>query len=492
MGALRQHAAALRAAGDALLAECKPWEPEESKAAGWAKQDEAEQVERAASLLELKREALLQSALSHAEATPEAHAGLVELELSRHRAAESEREDQRASRAEVRLREHAEALPEEHEVRRRVAVYLKGEGALTLHTDVSGAEVELYRYETKNRRLVPVPVRSLGRTPLREVSLAMGSYLCVLRHPERAEVRYPVSLGRGEHWDGVRPGSREPLPVRMPRIGELGADDCLVPAGWFWSGGDSHVAGSLPRRRLWCDELVVKRFPVTNREYLVFLDDLVTSGREVEAVRHQPRERAAGKVSPVYGRDETGRFVLRPDADGDVCDPDWPVMLVDWFGASAFAAWRAERTGKPWRLLGELEWEKAARGADGRFYPWGDGFDPSWCCVRASHPGRPVPVVFDSFPVDTSVYGVRGLGGNIQHMCADVDRREGPVREGDTMVTQDDRAVADVTAARLVRGGDWRGGDARSALRNRVEPGSRGEHQGLRVAFRPGSTSQRG
>jgi serine/threonine-protein kinase len=278
----------------------------------------------------------------------------------------------------------------------------------------------------------------------------------------------------------------------MPLPGELGADDCLVPAGWFWSGGDAEAVESLPRRRLWCDELVVKRFPVTNREYLLFLNDLVASGREVEAVRHQPRHRSTGEGLPVYGRDEAGRFVLRPDADGDVWDSDWPVFLVDWHGASAFAAWRAERTGKPWRLLGELEWEKSARGADGRFHPWGDGFDPSWCCMRASHPGRLLPAVVDSYPVDTSVYGVRGLGGNVQDWCADVHRREGPVLEGDTRVTHDDRPVTDVTAARVVRGGFWFGAsrNARSAYRYRGEPGARFEYLGLRVAFRPGSGSQ--
>ena len=87
------------------------------------------------------------------------------------------------------------------------------------------------------------------------------------------------------------------------------------------------------------------------------------------------------------------------------------MFLVDWFAATAYAAWLAARTATPWRLLGELEWEKVARGGDGRLHPWCDGFDPSWCCVRASHPGRPLPTVVDSYPVDESVYGVRGLGG---------------------------------------------------------------------------------
>jgi serine/threonine protein kinase/formylglycine-generating enzyme required for sulfatase activity len=481
MASLRERATTLRAEGDALLAAVEPWEPEEAKAAGWARQDAAERAEREASLLELKREALLQGALTHAPELPEAHAALAELELSRHQSAERSREERQGAQAELRLRDHVDALPEGHEVRRRAAAYLKGDGALTLITEPE-AEVALYRYVAQNRRLVAVGAGSLGRTPVRERSLPMGSYLCVLRHPDRAEVRYPVHIGRGEHWDGVPPGEREPRPVRLPRRAELGPDDCLVPAGWFWSGGDPDAVDGLPRRRLWCDGLVVRRFPVTNREYLAFLDALVADGREAEAVRHQPRERAAEEGVAVYGRDAAGRFVLRPDADGDVWDADWPVLLVDWFGASAYAAWLAERTGQPWRLLAELEWEKVARGVDGRFFPWGDRFDASWTCTRLGHQGRPRPAVVDSHPVDSSVYGVRGLAGNVLDWCADEFRLDGSVQDGE-VVSWSRADPADVATVRVRRGGHWNGTiqGARAATRSRDKPGFRDERLGFRL-----------
>ena len=72
-----------------------------------------------------------------------------------------------------------------------------------------------------------------------------------------------------------------------------------------------------------------------------------------------------------------GFFELVADAEDDLWQLDWPVMMVDWFGASAYANWYAKKTGRPWRLPSEFEWEKAARGVDGRFYPWGDKFNPS-------------------------------------------------------------------------------------------------------------------
>ena len=65
--------------------------------------------------------------------------------------------------------------------------------------------------------------------------------------------------------------------------------------------------------------------------------------------------------------------------------------MVDWYGAHAYTRWLREVEGKAWRLPFELEWEKAARGTDGRFYPWGDYLDSSWLSMRESHAGRPMP-----------------------------------------------------------------------------------------------------
>lgn len=94
--------------------------------------------------------------------------------------------------------------------------------------------------------------------------------------------------------------------------------------------------------------------------------------------------------------------------------PEMPVCMIDWFGAKAYAAWQSSRDGKGWRLTMEQEFEKAARGVDGRFFPWGDSLDPSWCCMRHSHQGHKLPSVVDSYPIDVSVYGIRGLGGNMR------------------------------------------------------------------------------
>lgn len=130
--------------------------------------------------------------------------------------------------------------------------------------------------------------------------------------------------------------------------------------------------------------------------------------------------------------------------------PEWPVLMVTWHAAAAYARWCAERDGLPWRLPGELEWEKAARGVDGRTYPWGDFLDLTWCCVLASHAGRQVPASVDAHPGDISPYGVLGMGGNARDWCAEPFSVEGP-----TAPVPEPQQPGDPDTMRVARGGAW-------------------------------------
>ena len=207
---------------------------------------------------------------------------------------------------------------------------------------------------------------------------------------------------------------------------------------------------------MWVDDFVIRRHPVTNAQYLEFLDSLVAMGREEDALRYAPRERAgiAGlqEGALIFGYDGQN-FSLKPDVDGDVWEPDVPVLMVDWYGACGFAAWEAKRTGLPWTLPPELAWEKAARGVDGRCFPWGDHFDPSRACMRESHSGRLLPASVEAYPLDESPYGVRGMAGNSADWCAD-SRREGPA----LTTARVNVALTDIkgdSEAKVTRGGGW-------------------------------------
>jgi len=327
----------------------------------------------------------------------------------------------------------------------------------------------------------------------------MGSYLLELRKEGHDVVRYPISIERSQHWDGLRPGAYEPHPIVLPRQGSLAAHECYVPAGWFWAGGDPNAYDSLPRQRYWADAFVMQQFPVTNREYIMFLDDLVRQGYDSEALDHVPRERAAAvgtRGAMIYRRNAQGCFELQPDADGDVWLNEEPVSMIDWYAAQAYAAWRTHQDNRPWRLAMELEWVKAARGVDGRFFPWGDGFDPSWCCMRSSHQGARNHALIESYPIDVSVYGIRGLGGNSRDWCQDISGVEAPtsvlVHTPTSPQTDNPQRPVGVRtgerrfrsgARRAVRGGAWNYSEinCRSGTRNANIPSDRLASVGIRL-----------
>jgi serine/threonine-protein kinase len=435
---LRATARGLAEDAEHELGSVAPHEPEERKRDGWRMQDRAQAAEIEADLLEVKRVEALRGALRIDPELGEGHTRLADHFRARHAAAEQ--------RADVRGANELLHLLKTHDLQGAHAAYLDGSGRVTVVTDPPGAEVAAYRYEDRDRRRVAVPYARLGVTPIVDAPLPMGSYRLDLRHPERATARYPVLIERCTDWNGRPPGRGDAQAIRLLPRSELGPHDRYVPAGWTWTGGDPEAEWPRPREVLWLDGFVMREHPVTNREYVAFLDALVAADREDEAERYVPR--IAGE--PVYGRDGAGRYLLRRDAQGDDWLPGFPVLYVDWRCAAAYAAWEAERTGQPWRLPWELEREKAARGVDGRIHPWGDQYDPSWACVRESHAGSPTPRTVDHPTNDVSPYGIRNLSGNAMEWCLDAFRPTGPIIA--------DPDLADTRAHRALRGAAWGGG----------------------------------
>ena len=100
-----------------------------------------------------------------------------------------------------------------------------------------------------------------------------------------------------------------------------------------------------------------------------------------------------------------------------------------------------------------MEWEKAARGVDGRFMPWGDHVEPTWACVSGSHRERKRIMPVEDYLTDVSPYGVRGMAGNVRDWCVERWRLEGPRIEGD--IVEVEAALEEDDAFRPVRGGAW-------------------------------------
>ncbi|MFO0588998.1 MAG: SUMF1/EgtB/PvdO family nonheme iron enzyme [Polyangiaceae bacterium] len=474
LGAQKAEARALHEEARAALSALPLFAPEGDKAPAWALEDEARALDRAVALGEESYRETLREALREAPDLAEAEEALTDVYVADLVAAEEARDWDRAARAELLLKGQS---------RGRRAAILRGDGALSLVTDPEGAEVTLYRYVEHRRTLRAEIVGPLGKTPLLTVTLPKGSYLLVVRAEGRREMRYPVFVGRGERWDGARPGGSAPHVIRLLREDEIGEDEVFVPPGWFVSGGDPAASESLPRRRRFCDGFVMMRHPVTMAAYLAFMNDLLLCGRESEAESVCPR--AARAVSaevgvPLFVRGAEGQFQPGPSMPVDAAR--YPVTSVSWLGAAAYADWLAQREGRPWRLPGEEEREKATRGVDGRFFPWGDEPETTWANMVSSRPGPAKLAPIEDYATDESPYGIRGLAGNVRDWCAEVWTPEGPSPSGEMALVK--RADLSDSGLRALRGGSYMAAPpamCRAAGRFAAGPAERFSAVGIRL-----------
>jgi formylglycine-generating enzyme required for sulfatase activity len=231
-----------------------------------------------------------------------------------------------------------------------------------------------------------------------------------------------------------------------------------IPAGEFWMGSDPNKAkdafdNEKPRHKVFLPEYWIGRTPVTNRQYQAFVQ---ATGHRAPSIWNQGLI-PAGKE-------------------------DHPVVYVDWQDALACCAWLAKRAaaaGKAFklRLPSEAEWEKAACGADGRLYPWGDqNPDPARCNFNA-HVKSTTPAGHYS-PQGDSPYGCVDMAGNVREWTASLYLLY-PYRPNSG---SEDLMVA---GSRILRGGCWGDRDwyVRAAVRGQSVPTTQSGFVGFRCAL---------
>jgi formylglycine-generating enzyme required for sulfatase activity len=291
----------------------------------------------------------------------------------------------------------------------------------------------------------------------RDIDLLIGR-LDALLAPATVQPAPPATPAPTRQPTGPTPItlSRDRLPERLAQLGfaayRAGETEyilppvCDVPAGAFLMGSDPRKDKSLsddekPQQSVTLAAYQIGKYPVTVAEYACFV--------------------RAGQKEPYNWRQQLGKL-------------DHPAVRVSWQDAVAYARWLAERTRQPWRLPSEAEWEKAARGTDGRIYPWGDAFDASRANTSEGKKGTTTPV--GSYPSGASPYGAQEMAGNVLEWTSSVYKPY-------PYSASDGREQAESTENRVLRGGSWfiNAGFSRAAYRGRYRWADLVDYLGFRL-----------
>jgi formylglycine-generating enzyme required for sulfatase activity len=213
-------------------------------------------------------------------------------------------------------------------------------------------------------------------------------------------------------------------------VDEYGSEMVMIAAGPFPLGAH--------RRVVMLDRFYLARYPVTNEQFLRF----------VEATGYHPTDNEAHRFLAHF---RNGRYPREL--------ADHPVVFVSWLDARAYCRWAARR------LPSEAEWEKAARGPEGFKYPWGREEPTPALANFGQARAKSYPVSGEggtssvtAFPDSASPYGIQGMAGNVFEWCEDIDDPgfylHGPERNPRNTIQLGD-------APCVIRGGSWRY-DARS------------------------------
>lgn len=250
-----------------------------------------------------------------------------------------------------------------------------------------------------------------------------------------------------------------------------------VPSGPFSMGSAiTDVWGTndeRPQHSVFLDGFWIGRTEVTNAQFGAFID-------------------AGGYSRPDWWTREGWDWRVSHSAtkpgwwtDDQFNGADYPVIGVNWHEACAYAKWAGAR------LPTEAEWEEAARGTDGRVWPWGDTWDPgrlNFCdrnCDQAwrnaeAEDGFALTAPTGHYLLGESPCGALDLAGNVWEWVADWYHAEYYTESAQANPT----GPASGTR-RVVRGGSWFSGraDARTAYRGRLDPTGRYNHVGFRIAL---------
>lgn len=249
-------------------------------------------------------------------------------------------------------------------------------------------------------------------------------------------------------------------PTPVPNTTPVAIDAMmLIPAGPFTMGASiDQVFAECKKFRDDCER---EWYTVEAPAHTVDLPDFYIDVYEVTNAGYKACETAGACQPPRINNSAT-----HPDYYGNVEYNNYPVINVNWENARSYCEWRGAR------LPTESEWEKAARGTDGRTYAWGEGLDTTLTNYFDSKIGDPMAV--GSYETGKSPYGLYDMTGNVWEWTADwFEPYPGGDPAGSTEYGQ---------KGRVLRGGGWL--DPGNSLHATFRGGLNPEHSFGNIGFR--------
>ncbi len=283
----------------------------------------------------------------------------------------------------------------------RIQQEIIGNGSLSITGSNGVDSVSVWPlFDVGSRRVIGDMLKR-SKPPLQVPSLKKGAYILEVVLANGSKIPWPIFVAHGENVA---------VDLNIPKTIPPGM--AYVPAGSFFYGGEA--SRFYREHRVELPAFFIKQYEVTVAEYLAFwksLSDPVLKTNWMSRIQFDSKDR---------------RYVDAWDDSGRLLDPrlslDYPVVGITHEAAEAYCAWKSQQTGQAIRLPTACEWEKAARGVDGRKYVWGNGLDRNFTLTKYNkrakkkYPYWAPPGKFKG--TDTSVYNVFDMAGNVREMTS--------------------------------------------------------------------------
>lgn len=286
---------------------------------------------------------------------------------------------------------------------------------------------------------IPESSQALNKTPISTVTLT--AQLIIPSHTSKPNLKPTETLLPSKTPVASVTPTATTLPVEITDV--KGVSMILVPAGSFLMGYNKGTVAEDPQDTRFVDAFYIDKYETTNNQY----KECVTYGACA-----LPNKGTSNSHDDYY---ENSKF------------NNYPVINVDWYMASAYCSWRDAR------LPTELEWEKAARGDDGRLFPWGDQVNYQYANYY-NYKNDTTEV--GSYEIGKSVYGVYDMSGNVREWVSSLFL-EYPYK------TNDGRENPNANGPRVFRGGAWSSASV-AELRTSYRSGASPSASFLSLGFR--------